>query len=126
MKPLRPSNLPLCVLAQLGLMLVLAYMFVAQAEIPLFQKHTPEMAALLDEGQTIVADVQVILDLNAARAGEKDPAAMQSALAEMCSSSLTFLGEWSVQCSADGDQGVVVTASHPELEEPISEMWTAE
>ena len=125
MKPLRRSNLPLCVLGILGMMLLLAYMFIAQAEVPVFQEYTPEQRALMHEGCAIVDDVTTVLDINAARGGVMESAALKSALTELCGGALTFLGEWTVACDA-GESGVVITASHPGLETPVTETWTME
>lgn len=124
MKHPRPSRIPLCILAQLGLLLVLAYMFVAQTDANPFQDLTNEEIALRREGRTIIADVRAMLDINAERGLRKEVASLQSSLSEACASGLTFLGEWTVECSDEG--GLTITASHPKLEKPVTGHWSVE
>ncbi|MCA1945040.1 MAG: hypothetical protein LDL30_07120 [Desulfovibrio sp.] len=126
MKHPRRSNLLPCLLAQLALVFVLAFMFVAQAGLPLFmpKKADADMAALRQQGQSIVADVQSILSMNVARAGGVGKEALMSGLEDACAKALQFTAGWSIDCAGDPASGeVAITATHAGLGEPVRGVW---
>ena len=129
MKQPRRSNLLPCFLAQLALVFVLAFMFVAQAGLPLFmpKKADADAAALRQQGQSLVADVQAILDMNMARAGGVGKEALMSGLEDACAKALQFTAGWNIECAGDPASGeVAITASHAGLGDPVRGVWKKE
>lgn len=122
MKKLRPSNIPQVTLGLLGLFVLLAYIYTAQAEIPVMGYPVHANPHILREGRGIIGDVKDVLRINASRAVETPDDALYPALAGTCSQGLTFVGEWELECSATAEK-VVINVSHPSLDEPLTGEW---
>ncbi|GAB7079083.1 hypothetical protein [Megalodesulfovibrio paquesii] len=126
MKRTRRSNILLCIMAQLALAFVLAFMFIAQAGLPLFMgdKAGAQAAALRKQGQAIVNDVQSVLTMNMARASGVGKDALMAGLEDACAKALQFTAGWKIDCAGDPASGeVTITASHEGLKDPVRAVW---
>ena len=124
MKHHRRSNIMLCLVAQLALLFVLAFMFAAQAGLPLFMPQKAAADALQKQGQSIVADIQTVLTMNGARAGGVGQEALMSGLEDACAKALQFTAGWKIDCAGDPASGEVqITATHAGLKDPVRGVW---